>query len=208
MAIKLTDENFEKEVNATDKLVVVDFFATWCEPCQVLGPIIEKAVKGFEDEVVLMKVNVDQAPVASQKFNVDRIPNVVCLKNGKQMGGFTGLIPESAIKEWLTKMIKENNTPQLASEPENKQEIIEKLKKEYAEYARANGFKLNPDNKTVERIINGLLMNKEKYGEMYCPCRRITGDKTEDAKKICACFWHKDEIKKDGHCFCNLYVKE
>ena len=84
---------------------------------------------------------------------------------------------------------------------------IEELKKKYKEYAESNGFHLNPDEKTVERIINGLLNNKEKYGEMYCPCRRVTGDKEEDSKKICPCFWHKDEIKKDGHCFCNLYVK-
>ena len=88
-----------------------------------------------------------------------------------------------------------------------KQEKIEQLKKEYAEYAKSNGFKLNPDEKVVERIINGLLMNEEKHGEMYCPCRRVSGDKKEDAKKICPCFWHKDEIEKDGHCFCNLYVK-
>ncbi len=86
-------------------------------------------------------------------------------------------------------------------------ENIEDLKKQYKEYAESNGFHLNPDNKTVERIINGLLKNEEKYGKKYCPCRRVSGDTIEDEKKICACFWHKDEIKKDGHCFCNLYVK-
>ena len=88
-----------------------------------------------------------------------------------------------------------------------KQERIEKLKKEYNEYAEANGFHLNPDEKTVERIINGLLNNEEKHGQMYCPCRRISGDKEEDAKKICPCIWHKDEIKNGGHCLCRLYFK-
>jgi ferredoxin-thioredoxin reductase catalytic subunit len=87
------------------------------------------------------------------------------------------------------------------------QEKIEELKKQYSEYAKANGFKLNPDNKTVERIIVGLLGNEGKYGQKYCPCRRVTGNKEEDAKKICPCFWHKEELAKDGHCFCNLYVK-
>jgi ferredoxin-thioredoxin reductase catalytic subunit len=89
---------------------------------------------------------------------------------------------------------------------ENK-EKIEELKKQFKEYAESNGFHLNPDEKTVERIINGLLGNKEKHGEIYCPCRRVTGNKEEDSQKICPCFWHKDEIAKDGHCFCNLYVK-
>ena len=89
---------------------------------------------------------------------------------------------------------------------ENK-EKIEQLKKEYSEYAKNNGFNLNPDDKAVERIINGLLMNEQKHGAKYCPCRRISENKEEDSKKICPCVWHKDEIKKDGHCFCNLYVK-
>jgi ferredoxin-thioredoxin reductase catalytic subunit len=83
----------------------------------------------------------------------------------------------------------------------------EELIKQFKEHAKENGISLNPDEKVVERIIGGLLRNKEQYGEMYCPCRRVTGDKAEDSKKICACFWHKDEVEKDGHCFCNLYVK-
>jgi len=87
-------------------------------------------------------------------------------------------------------------------------ESTEELKKKYKEYAENNGFTLNPDEKTVERVITGLLRNEEKYGEKYCPCRRVSGNKEEDAKKICACVWHKDEIEKDGHCFCNLYVKK
>jgi ferredoxin-thioredoxin reductase catalytic subunit len=87
------------------------------------------------------------------------------------------------------------------------QEKIQQLKKEYSDYAKANGFNLNPDEKTVERIINGLLMNEEKYGKKYCPCRRVTGNEQEDAQKICPCIWHKDEITKDGKCFCGLYTK-
>ena len=87
------------------------------------------------------------------------------------------------------------------------QNKIDELKKEFLGHAESAGIKLNPDEKVVDRIINGLLGNKEKHGEIYCPCRRVSGNKEEDAKKICPCFWHLDEIKKDGHCFCNLYVK-
>mgnify|MGYP001573901931 CR=1 FL=1 len=89
-------------------------------------------------------------------------------------------------------------------------ENIEELIKKYSEYAKNNGFQLNPDKKIVERVINGLLMNEKKYGKKYCPCRRVPQPNEppeEAAKKVCPCFWHKDEIKKDGHCFCNLYVK-
>lgn len=86
---------------------------------------------------------------------------------------------------------------------QEKQDFIEKSRK----YAQESGFKLNPDEAVVERIANGIFMNKEKHGAEYCPCRRVTGNKEEDAQKICPCVWHKDEIEKDGHCFCKLFVK-
>ena len=89
----------------------------------------------------------------------------------------------------------------------NNQEKIDGLMEKFDDYAKNNGFQLNPDKKTAERIINGLLENEKKYGKKYCPCRRITGNELEDLKKVCPCFWHKDEIKKDGHCLCNLYIK-
>jgi ferredoxin-thioredoxin reductase catalytic subunit len=84
---------------------------------------------------------------------------------------------------------------------------MEELIKKYSEHAQANGFQLNPDTKIVERIINGLLSNEQKHGEKYCPCRRLSGDKEEDAKKICPCIYHEDEIAKDGKCFCGLFTK-
>jgi len=89
---------------------------------------------------------------------------------------------------------------------ESKKEINDLIEK-FDNYAKSQGFKLNPNRKIVEGVIAGLLRNKKIKGEMYCPCRIVTGDKTEDAKKICACAWHKDEVAKDGHCHCNLYVK-
>jgi thioredoxin len=111
----LTDENFEKEINAlgrsptgeaTDKLVLVDFFAVWCEPCSILAPILEKAVKQLEDKVVLMKVNIDNAQATAQKFKVEKIPTVVLFKNGKPISGFVGLSSEQSIKSWLENIIK------------------------------------------------------------------------------------------------------
>jgi ferredoxin-thioredoxin reductase catalytic chain len=86
-------------------------------------------------------------------------------------------------------------------------EKIEKIKDACGSYAKSQGFRLNPDDSVVEMIIKGLLANQEKHGARYCPCRIVTGDKKEDAKIICPCVYHKDEIKEMGHCHCNLYVK-
>jgi thioredoxin 1 len=103
--INLTDENFEEDLKKSEKPVLVDFFATWCGPCEVLGPIIEKVVESFSDKVVLTKVNVDQFPITSGKFNVDRIPNVVLFKDGKPVDSFVGLMPENEIKNWIEKAL-------------------------------------------------------------------------------------------------------
>jgi len=84
---------------------------------------------------------------------------------------------------------------------------MEKIIKGYEEYAEKNGFRLNPDREAVERIVKGLLENEKKYGFRYCPCRRISGDSKEDSKKICPCFWHREEIEKDNHCLCGLFVR-
>jgi thioredoxin len=210
--MNLTDENFEKEINATDKFVLVDFFAVWCGPCSVLGPILEKIAEQFKDKVVLMKANTDDVPVNAQKFGIDKIPAVYLFKNGKQINNFVGLIPEPAIKEWLENIINSMEKDNSPTTTVKTQETPEELIKRCNDYAEKNGLHLNPDKKTVERIVKGLLGNETKYGEQYCPCRRVSGRPDngypeEDAKKICPCFWHKEEIEKDGHCFCNLFVR-
>ena len=84
---------------------------------------------------------------------------------------------------------------------------MEKLIQEYREYARENGFSLNPDREAVERIVKGLLEREKKIGARYCPCRRITQDPEEDKKIICPCVFHREEIEKNGQCLCGLFVK-
>jgi len=82
----------------------------------------------------------------------------------------------------------------------------EQLRKALRRYAESQGFKLNADEKIVDSIIQGLLKNEAKYGYRYCPCRVATGDKVKDAKLICPCAYHRDEIKTMGHCYCGLFV--
>ena len=103
---KLTDANFDKEISSSDKPVLVDFFATWCEPCKLLGPILDRVAEHYKGKFILMKANVDEIPITAQKFSVDRIPMVVLFKNGKQINSFTGLIPEKSIKDWLENALK------------------------------------------------------------------------------------------------------
>jgi len=82
-------------------------------------------------------------------------------------------------------------------------EKVKKLIKEYKQYAEKNGFRLNPNKKIVENLIKALIKNEEKFGKKYCPCRKIHRDEI-----VCPCIYHKEEIKKQGHCHCFLFVSK
>jgi len=84
---------------------------------------------------------------------------------------------------------------------------INKIIEDSENYAVANGFILNPDKAMVERLARGLASREEKFGARYCPCRLMTQDKEEDKKIICPCVYHKEEIERDGHCYCQLFYK-
>jgi len=90
---------------------------------------------------------------------------------------------------------------------EQSQEFKDLLKKSQ-EYADKAGLKLNPNQKVVDGILRGLLRNKQFKGDIYCPCRVVTGNKEEDKKIVCPCIYHLQEIKDMGHCKCTLFVKK
>lgn len=204
MAINLSDENFLKEIQGSAKPVLVDFYATWCEPCSVLAPILERIAEELKNDFVLAKANVDDVPMVAKDLEIDQIPTVVLFKNGKHVSGFIGVRSESDIKEWLKATLMGN--PEIVP-ADNQQEKSEELIKVYENYAQANGFRLNPDSEAVKRIISGLLENERKHGKKYCPCRRLSGNPEEDDKKVCPCAFHKDEIAKDGNCLCRLFFR-
>ena len=87
--------------------------------------------------------------------------------------------------------------------PKNSEELI----RDAEEYAKKVGIKLNPDKKKRGMIIKGLMNNKEKHGEVYCPCRVVTGNKEKDKDIICPCVFHRGEIELQGHCLCLLFFE-
>jgi thioredoxin 1 len=103
--LNLTDENFEKEIQVK-KPVLVDFWAEWCGPCQMLGPILEKVAGVYQDKVIFAKVNVDAAPLTSQKYQINQIPSVILFKEGQPVSNFIGARPEEFIKNWLDETLQ------------------------------------------------------------------------------------------------------
>ena len=102
----VTDATFEQDVLERSKQVpvVVDLWAPWCGPCRTLGPIIEKVVDATEGKVDLVKVNVDENPRVSQTFQVQSIPAVYAIKDGKVVDGFIGALPEKSVAEFVSRL--------------------------------------------------------------------------------------------------------
>jgi len=83
-----------------------------------------------------------------------------------------------------------------------------KLRKQLQKYADSQNFKLNPNSEALGGILNALLRNKEFNGEIYCPCRILTGNKEKDKDIICPCVFHRGEIELQGHCKCTLFFSK
>lgn len=99
--IKLTTANFNNEVIESDIPVLVDFWATWCGPCRMLGPVIEELAEEYEGKVKVGKVNVDEEPALATKFDISSIPTVMLFKSGKVTETVVGYRPKEDFKAIL-----------------------------------------------------------------------------------------------------------
>ena len=99
--IIITEENFENEVLNSDKPVLVDFWAQWCGPCRMLGPIIEEIANDYEGKVKVGKLNVDEQPTLASKYGIASIPTVIVFKNGKPEKTLVGLRSKNEIENMI-----------------------------------------------------------------------------------------------------------
>lgn len=97
----VTDATFEKDVLQATEPVLVDFWAPWCGPCRVVGPIVEKMAGEFAGKVKVAKLNVDENPVAAQKYGVMSIPTLMIFKGGQVAEQMVGVQQESVLREKL-----------------------------------------------------------------------------------------------------------
>ena len=101
MVVELTDANFDKEVLQQEGIVMVDFWAPWCGPCQIMGPIVEEIGKEYEGKVKVGKVNVDENPVVSSRFQITSIPTLLIFKNGIVVKQLVGIQTKETLQEEL-----------------------------------------------------------------------------------------------------------
>ena len=102
--INLTKDSYHNEVMETEKVVVIDFWATWCGPCKMMAPVVEEVAKDYPD-VKVCKVNVDEEPELSNAFKIVSIPTIVVIKNGEIIDSVVGYRPKEDI-ERIIKLVK------------------------------------------------------------------------------------------------------
>jgi len=99
--IELTDDSFEEEVLNADNPVLVDFWAEWCGPCRMVGPIVEELANEYEGKAKVGKVDVDSNPSISTKYGIRSIPSLLIFKDGEVVDQIIGVVPKSKLRKQL-----------------------------------------------------------------------------------------------------------
>jgi len=101
----VTDGDFKKEVLESDMPVLVDFWATWCGPCQVMGPVVDTVAGENEGKVKVLKINVDENPVTPAQYGVRGIPTLILFNKGEIVDRIVGAQPKGSVDNLLKKVI-------------------------------------------------------------------------------------------------------
>ena len=102
MATKnVTDDSFEQDVLASEKPVLVDFWAEWCGPCRMIAPALEEIAGSMGEKIKIVKLNVDENPNVAQKYGIMSIPTLMIFKNGEMAARQVGAAPKQKLEQWI-----------------------------------------------------------------------------------------------------------
>jgi thioredoxin 1 len=105
MAIEVNDANFEEVVLQSDKPVLVDFWAEWCGPCRMVGPLVEEIAKEYEGKAIVAKMDVDSNPAIPLKFGIRNIPTILFFKGGEVVDKQVGAVPKTVLAQKIDALL-------------------------------------------------------------------------------------------------------
>lgn len=103
--IEITDENFENEVLNSDKITLVDFWATWCGPCRKLAPVMDELAAQYDGKVKFVKIKADENMQTAQKYSISGVPSLLLFKNGEPVERIVNMVPKNIIENALNKYL-------------------------------------------------------------------------------------------------------
>ncbi len=105
MAVEVNDANFEEVVLQSNVPVLIDFWAEWCGPCRIVGPLIEELSVEYEGKAVLAKMDVDSNPVVPSQYGIRNIPTILFFKNGEVVDKQVGAVPKTVIAQKIDALL-------------------------------------------------------------------------------------------------------
>ncbi len=136
------------------KPVLVDFWAEWCGPCRILGPMLEKMAGKYQDKFILVKVNTDENQEIASSYGIRGIPNVKLFINGEVADEFTGALPEYQVEEWLKKVIPSKEKEKI----EKAKILLKENKTDEAKKIIENVLTTEPGNEEVKLLLGKILV--------------------------------------------------
>ncbi len=107
LVVHMGDEDFESKIAATEGVAVVDFWAPWCGPCRMMGPILDDVATDYADRgVTVAKVNTDEAPITAERFGIRSIPTLVFFRSGEPLFEMVGLVPQPVLQREIDALLE------------------------------------------------------------------------------------------------------
>ncbi|MBI04296.1 MAG: thioredoxin [Pelagibacteraceae bacterium] len=165
--IEVSEEKFNDEVinQSSNKLVVVDFWAPWCEPCKQLTPVLEKIVNN-SDKVILAKINIDENQQVASQLKIQSIPTVIAFKDKQIVNGFQGVIPENKIIEFIEKALGEKLSEDFSEFYRNIDELLSNKKYDEANDNLLDFISKNSEEVKAISLYLENLLNLNQYDEI------------------------------------------